>query len=520
MSAKAGTESRAQLELAMLYRISQAMAHQHDVSTLLNEVLDILETEMGLSRGTLTLRQPGTDVLVIEASRGLSQAERERGLYHLGEGVTGKVAEQGKPMLVRDISRSPDFLNRTGTERQGGIAFLCVPVIHQNQVVGTISIDRPNDDEETLKRDLAFLNLLGGILAEAVWRIRESRAERENLEAENRRLRQQLGERYRPANIIGNCSSMRHVYEQIAQVADSPATVLVRGESGTGKELVARALHYNSPRRDNPMVSVNCAALPENLIESELFGHEKGSFTGASAQRKGRFELANGGTLFLDEIGDISPHVQVRLLRVLQERTFERVGGTEPISVNVRVIAATSRNLEEEIEKGQFREDLYYRLNIFPIHMPPLRERRSDILLLADHFVQKYNDQYGKAVKRISTAAINMMTAYHWPGNVRELENCIERAVLTSTDAVIHGFSLPPTLQTAEHSQTALIPRDGGDLRSMVASYEQEIIIDALKRTRGNAAAAARELKTTQRIINYRIRQLGVDPRQYTGTGK
>ncbi|MDX9980831.1 MAG: sigma 54-interacting transcriptional regulator, partial [Lentisphaeria bacterium] len=447
-------ESRAALELAMLYRISQAMAHQHDVSALLNEVLDILETEMGLSRGTLTLRQPGTDVLVIEASRGLSPAERQRGLYRLGEGVTGKVAEQGKPMLVNDVSQSHDFLNRTGTERQKGIAFLCVPVIHQNQVVGTISIDRPNDNEETLKRDLAFLNLLGGLLAEAVWRIRENRAERENLEAENRRLRQELGERYRPANIIGTCSAMRQVYEQISQVAESPATVLIRGESGTGKELVARALHYNSPRRQNPMISVNCAALPENLIESELFGHEKGSFTGASALRRGRFELANGGTLFLDEIGDISPHVQVRLLRVLQERTFERVGGTDPIPVNVRIIAATSRNLEEEIEKGQFREDLYYRLNIFPIHMPPLRERRSDILLLADHFVQKYNEQYGKNVKRISTAAINMMTAYHWPGNVRELENCIERAVLTSSDSVIHGFSLPPTLQTAEHSHT------------------------------------------------------------------
>ena len=520
MSSASGSESRAELELAMLYRVSQAMAHQHDVSALLNEVLDILETEMGLSRGTLTLRQPDTDVLVIEASRGLSERERSRGLYHLGEGVTGKVAEQGKAMLVRDISKSSDFLNRTGTERTAGIAFLCVPVIHQNQVVGTISIDRPNDDEEALRRDLAFLNLLGDLLAEAVWRIRENRAERENLEAENRRLRQQLGERYRPSNLVGNCSAMRHVYEQISQVADSTATVLIRGESGTGKELVAKALHYNSSRRENPLVSVNCAALPENLIESELFGHEKGSFTGASQQRKGRFELANGGTLFLDEIGDISSHVQVRLLRVLQERCFERVGGAASVSVNVRVIAATSRNLEEEIENGRFREDLYYRLNVFPIHMPPLRERRSDILLLADHFVQKYNEQYGKDVKRISTAAINMMTAYHWPGNVRELENCIERAVLTSADSVIHGFSLPPTLQTAEHSHTSLLPADGADLRSMVASYEHELIIDALKRTRGNAAAAARDLKTTQRILNYRIKQLGIDPKQYAGTGR
>jgi len=279
--------------------------------------------------------------------------------------------------------------------------------------------------------------------------------------------------------------------------------------------LVARAIHFASSRNRHPFIGVNCAALPENLIESELFGHEKGAFTGAAQQRKGRFELANGGTLFLDEIGDISLPVQIRLLRVLQERTFERVGGDRSITVNVRIIAATSRNLEDYMRTGKFREDLYYRLNVFPIHIPPLRERRTDIILLADHFLQKYNTIHGKNVKRISTPAINMMMAYHWPGNVRELENCIERALLTTTDDVIHGYSLPPSLQTSEETNTALIPQDGANLKVMVESYERELIVDALKKHRGNAAAAARFLHTTQRIINYRIAQLGIEPRNY-----
>jgi Nif-specific regulatory protein len=299
------------------------------------------------------------------------------------------------------------------------------------------------------------------------------------------------------------------------QVADSAATVLIRGESGTGKELVARALHYGSARRNGPFIGVNCAALPETLIESELFGHEKGAFTGAQQQRKGRFELANGGTLFLDEIGDISPAVQIRLLRVLQERVVDRVGGDVPITVNVRIIAATNRNLEAAIKEGRFREDLYYRLNVFPIYLPPLRERKSDILLLAEYFLKKHCEVYGKSIKRISTTAINMMMAYHWPGNVRELENCIERAVLTATDEVIHGYTLPPTLQTSEATHTASLPDDGANFRTLMESYEREILVDALKKHRGNAAGAARFLQTTQRIINYRIRQLGIDPKAY-----
>jgi Nif-specific regulatory protein len=512
--ARQGT-GREGTELEILHRISRAMAQQHNVSALLEEVLDILENEMGLSRGTLTLRRPGSDVFAIEASRGLTPDERKRGQYRLGEGVTGRVAKSGTPALVADITQDPEFLNRTKSRQAQPVAFLCVPILYQKAVIGTVSIDRPVAPAEELQHDLKFLELVADLLAEGVARIREEIEERDSLRAENLRLRQQLGGQYHPNNLIGNCGGMRQVYEQIAQVADSVATVLIRGESGTGKELVARAIHFSSPRRNNPFVSVNCAALSESLIESELFGHEKGAFTGAVQQRKGRFELANGGTLFLDEIGDISPSVQVRLLRVLQERAFERVGSEKTIQVNVRIIAATSRDLEDAMQEGRFREDLYYRLNIFPIYLPPLRERRPDIMLLADHFAQKYGDLYAKPIKRISTAAINMMMAYHWPGNVRELENGIESAVLRSTDGVIHGWTLPPSLQTGDQTNTAVLPAEGASLEGMVAAYEREIIIDALKKHRGIAAAAARELRTTQRIVNYRIKHLGISPRNY-----
>jgi len=507
--------SRAEVELSILYRISHALAQQNDITPLLDEVLNIMANEMNMIRGTITLRDANTDLLIIEASHGLTAEEKKRGQYTLGEGITGIVAKTGKPAVIPDISKDSRFLNRTRSRKLGSIAFICVPIIYREQVIGTLSIDRHTTNHDELEKDLRFVKLVADLLAEGVARIREIKAEKNALEIENKLLREQLDDKYKPENIIGNCNSMRQIYKQISTVADSNATILIRGESGTGKELVARAIHFASLRKNAPFICVNCAALPENLIESELFGHERGAFTGAIQQRKGRFELANGGTLFLDEIGDISPATQVRLLRVLQEKTFERIGGTSTIKVDVRIIAATSRNLEKAMSEGKFREDLYYRLNVFPIALPPLRERRSDIILLADHFIQKYNAIYRKNVKRISTAAINMMMMYHWPGNVRELENCIERAVLTSTDDVIHAYLLPPSLQTSEQTKTPLIPEKGASLKVMVDSYMREIIIDALKKNKGNVSAAARELQTTNRIINYKIKQFGITPTHY-----
>jgi Nif-specific regulatory protein len=304
---------------------------------------------------------------------------------------------------------------------------------------------------------------------------------------------------------------MRDVYRQIHQVAGSDTTVLIRGESGTGKELVAHAIHFSSPRSDGPFVKINCAALNENLLESELFGHEKGAFTGAIKARKGRLEEANNGTILLDEIGDFSPATQVKLLRVLQEKEFERVGSNRTLKTNARIITATNRDLEKAVDKGSFRHDLYYRINVFPILLPPLRDRKDDILLLVDFFAEQYSKKMNKDIRRISTPAINMMVSYHWPGNVRELENCIERAVLLSSDGVIHGHHLPPTLQTSDSSGTI----GAGSLTERTNLFERDLIIDALKRCNGNLAATARDLKTTARIIRYKVNELSIDYRRY-----
>jgi Nif-specific regulatory protein len=336
-------------------------------------------------------------------------------------------------------------------------------------------------------------------------------AERRNLIRENNELREQLIERYKFDEIASTSHAMEEVLNLAGRVAGSNATVLLRGESGTGKELIAKAVHYHSPRANQPFIKVNCAALPETLLESELFGHEKGAFTGAAAKRIGRFEAADKGTIFLDEIGDIAPGVQVKLLRVLQEKEFERLGGNQTIKSDVRVIAATNRDLEKAMKEGTFREDLYYRLNVYSIYLPPLRERKTDIPLLCDHFVEKHAAGHAKDVRRIATSAIDMLMSYHWPGNVRELENCIERAVLVCEGGAIHAHHLPPTLQTAEVSGT--LARQS--LKEALAAYEKDLVQDALKSARGNRAKAARLLDTTERILGYAVRKHHLDPDRF-----
>ncbi len=311
--------------------------------------------------------------------------------------------------------------------------------------------------------------------------------------------------------IVGNSNVMREMFSMIDQVADTEATVLLLGESGTGKELVAKAIHQRSSRASKPFVAVNCAALPESIIESELFGHEKGAYTGAFEQRKGRFEQANEGTLFLDEIGELSPSLQIKLLRFLQDHRFERVGGNANIEADVRVIAATNSNLQKAVDQGAFRADLYYRLNVFPINVPPLRERGADILLLADHFVSQFNRQNNKKIQRISTPALDLLMIYHWPGNVRELENCILRAAILSTDGVIHAYHLPPSLQSA--ASTGTEPKAGLDAE--ILRLEKELIMEALKLENGNVAAAARRLMVTERRIRYAIQRHRIDPRRF-----
>jgi two-component system NtrC family response regulator len=337
-------------------------------------------------------------------------------------------------------------------------------------------------------------------LSHRIERIRE----RQRLYAENKELREELRQRHRIENIIGESGQMLEVISLVGRVAPSEATVLIRGESGTGKELIAKAIHYASPRATKPLIRVNCAALPENLLESELFGHERGAFTGAIASRKGRFELADGGTLFLDEIGDLPPHLQAKLLRVLQEREFERVGSSKPLSVNVRMLSATHRDLEARIKTGEFREDLYYRLNVVTIMLPPLRERRPDIPALMDHFLRLFAQKNGKVIRGFTREARNALLRYDFPGNVRELENLIERAVVLTRDDVIGRGDMPLTLEESEaknDQETRLV--------AVVEGLERRMIKDALAQAGGIQTRAAEALGMTERALRYKLKKYG-----------
>ncbi len=501
-------------KLSLLYEISQALNEHLELKRSLYRVLDILSNSMQMVRGTIALLHPVHNEIKIEVAHGLSESAKRRGRYKIGEGIIGRVIEGGEAVAIPKISEEPLFLNRTEARRaldDHDISFFCVPVKKGDKVIGALSVDRLYEPVFSLEDGLHMLAVVATMIATHVINLETIEFEKERLRDENRRLQDALENRYSINNIVGNSNKMREVYQMISQVSKSNATVLVRGESGTGKELVANSLHYNSPRSKQPFVKVNLAALPSNLIESELFGHEKGAFTGAVKRKIGKFELANKGTIFLDEIGSIEPDVQVALLRVLQEREFERVGGHRTIQTDVRIVAATNKNLEEAVDEETFRGDLYYRLNVFPIYMPPLRERKTDISLLADHFLEKYAKENSKDIKRFSTPAINMLMDYHWPGNVRELENCIERAVLLCSEGVIHSYHLPPTLQTGSASDT--LPNLS--LEGAVERLEREMIIDALKNTRGNITQAAELLQTTVRKFSYKAKRYGVDYKRY-----
>ncbi len=501
-------------EVTLFYEISKALNEHLELRKSLYKVLDILSNSTNMVRGTVFILNPFRNEISIEVAHSISRSAMEQVKYKVGEGITGKVIQTGRPVAIPKISEEPLFLNRTAarkTKVSDELSFICVPVKKGKQVIGALSVDRPYDDKYPLREGIKLLSVVATMIAQHVINLETINMEKEKLREENKRLRGELENKYRITNIIGNSNKMREVFQMISQVSKSNATVLIRGESGTGKELAANSIHYNSHRQRAPFVKVNCAAIPANLIESELFGHEKGAFTGAVKRKLGKFELANKGTIFLDEIGSIGLDVQANLLRVLQEKEFDRVGGSKTIKTDVRIVAATNKNLEEAVEDGSFRGDLYYRLNVFPIYMPPLRERKTDILLLADHFLEKYSRENSREIRRFSTPAIDMLMAYHWPGNVRELENCIERAVLVCDGGVIHSYHLPPTLQTGSESDT--LP--DLSLEEAVANLEREMIIDALKNTRGNITRAAEILKTTVRIFSYKTKKYGISYKHY-----
>jgi Nif-specific regulatory protein len=506
-----GNDTRETRRLATLLEVSQALSGTLNLKSALHRVLEILAKRHGAIRSMVTLLAEDGE-LTVEAADGLD--EPPQGVrYRVGEGITGRVVESSKPVVVPRVSREPDFLHRAARRELGReeLSFVCVPVLLNRKAVGALGVDLRFKPERDFDSSVKFMGVVASMLAQALKIQRAVEDERRRLLAENTHLRQELRERYDFSNIIGTSGPVREMYEQVAQVAKTNTTVFIRGESGTGKELIAHAIHYNSLRAKKPFVKVSCAALPESLIESELFGYEKGAFTGAQTRKKGRFEMAEGGTLFLDEIGEVNPGTQVKLLRVLQEREFERLGGTDTVKVNVRLIAATNQDMEKGIAEGKFREDLFYRLNVFTIFVPPLRDRKADLLLLADHFVEKFSREHSKMIKRISTPAIDMLMSYHWPGNVRELENALERSVLVCDGQVIHGHHLPPSLQTAESSGTVTRV----SMEDAVEAYEKDLIQDALKTTRGNRAKAARLLDTTERVFNYKVKKYAVDAQRF-----
>ncbi len=502
-------------QLTALYEASKQLSSSIDLHVSVNSSLKLLATYLDIHRIALFMFEPDTKEFAIHYSYGFTHEEKQKARYKLGEGITGKVGKSGTPIVLPDIKDEPMFMNKTGKElkRDAG-SFIAVPVKIDRKVVGVLSAQRTFEEDVSFEEDVNLLSMIAALIGQAIRLNQTIEKQRHDMEQEKKELINELKSKYRPENIIGISPHIEEVFEIIDRVSPTKATVLIRGESGTGKELVARAIHFHSPRAGKPFIKTNCAALPDTLLESELFGYEKGAFTGAAETKKGRFELAHEGTMFLDEIGEISLATQAKLLRVIQEKRFERLGGTKTMEVDVRIIAATNSDLEEAIKEKKFREDLYYRLNVVPIFMPALRERKEDIPLLVEHFLGGFNKEHGKSLK-LSEHAMEFLINYNWPGNVRELENMIERAVIMTRGNVINIKDIPIPVVSREQGKSYSAPSKQAisehyRLDSMIEDIEKSKIIDALKKVNGVKAKAARLLGITQRQLGYKIQKYGI----------
>jgi Nif-specific regulatory protein len=502
--------------MATLTQIRQNLSTSGSLQQVIREVLEILSKEQGVVRAAVHMRQAESNEVKVVGVHGLPSQESQLRRWLLksaGESVIQDVMRSGRIAVFP--ASSPRFQTRPQSSvlndrsnQNSGVTFLCLPILsNQRGPMGAISVELSLRSGHDANRTQEMLRVIASVIAQAFTLHNLLETATERLMADNANLRDELSERYDFSGIIGKSWRMQQVYEQVAQVASANTTVLIEGETGTGKELIAHALHANSPRAAQPFIKVNCAALPEGLIEAEMFGHEPGAFTGANQRRRGRFELASGGTLFLDEIGELSQSMQGLLPRVLQTRRFERVGGVETIDANVRMLAATSRNLQQEVAEGRFRADLYYCLNVFPITVPPLRDRGEDIGLLADHFLAKCAREQGKTVRGFAPGTQELLQHYHWPGNVRELENTIERAVVVAGGEAIQHYHLSPALQTVSAADK---PVDTGLFES-VEAYEKNLVCEALKKTRGRRSQAAKLLKVSERVLSYKVKKYEID---------
>lgn len=522
--------------LSILTGIGQILSSTLELRDGFQKVMQLLADKLGMRHGTLTLLDESTGRLRTEVAHGLTHDEIERGRYALGEGITGNVVATGRARILPDLRQDPDFLNRTGRftlpSESAQVSFMCVPIKIESRTAGALSVDKDYTSDAQLRSDKAMLEIIAAFLGQTIQINRMVMRQKEELLEENAQLRAQVRDRYRFENIIGDSPAMHEVFGTVGQVANSRATVLLLGETGTGKEMIAKAIHYNSPRRDKPFVRVNCGAMTSTLLESELFGHVKGSFTGAIRDKAGRFEAADQGTIFLDEIGTMEPQLQVKLLRVLQEREFERVGETATMKVDVRVIAATNVDLQEEVAKDNFREDLFYRLNVVSIYLPPLRNRREDIPRLIDYFLDKYNSLNDRRLRRISREMLNILLRYPWPGNVRELENCVERAVVLSTNEDFTEDLLPlgvrmfaqqrrqsPSSESIETLTRRLADqaisdyelREGEIYQLVIDQIEHALIDRALAKCGGVKTKAADFLGINRNTLNKKVKDLGIE---------
>lgn len=527
--------SHSEQELDILVEICQILSDGPELSLVFQRAMTLLTDKLGIDKAALLMRDEKYEKMKIVAATGLTPEEKQRGIYAEDEGIIGRLMATGQGQIIPDIRADEDFLDRLGlatTTQDRQISFLCAPIKDADTVVGAISVHKPFLDSPSLDADARLLSIVAGLFAHTVRVHHLLQVENDRLLNENTQLRADLRSKYRFDNIIGESQAMVKVLAEIGQVAPSRATCLLLGETGVGKELIAKAIHYNSPRRDKPLIRVNCSALSPQLLESELFGHVQGAFTGAIRDKVGRFEAADGGTIFLDEVATLDTQMQAKLLRVLQEREFERVGDHHCIKVDVRVIAATNLDLEEQLRNKLFREDLYYRLNVVNIKLPPLRSRREDIEPLIDFFLAKYNAENNRSLRTISYEIRNTLLRYPWPGNVRELENTIERAVVLSLGEDFTENLLPPQIhrfapQKRPHSGDTSIEMTAGKLASdavkqsemhkgkiyghVVDQVEQQLIRQALKQTGKNLTNTAKFLGINRNTLREKIRKFGIE---------
>ncbi len=526
--------------LNFLYEASKILVSSHETKKSLSDILNLMSYYLNMHRGMVLLKDKLSDELYIAVSHGIDKDIQESIRYKIGEGIVGRSFQSKQAIVVFDIKEEPLFTNKSNRKSSDeNLSFYAIPIKLRDEIIGVLAVDKRKEDVVSYGEDVDILKMISLLIAEFVKNMETIEDEKKLIEEEKSYFAKDAKKKYSFEGLIGISSKMKHVFDMIKLVSNTRSTVLIRGESGTGKEVVAKTIHYNSDRANKPFVAVNCAAIPKDLLEAELFGYEKGAFTGAVAEKKGKFELANGGTLFLDEIGDLPLEMQVKLLRVLQEKTIERIGGTKSIEIDVRIIAATNRDLEDMVRKKDFRLDLYYRLNVVSIFLPPLKERREDIPLIANHVLSNLNTLYSRNVK-FDVSTMEVLLNCSWPGNVRELENCIERSFVFTSGNYIYKDALScmrgdicysHLLENNLKQNEVFIPKQeiyqkfkntDAEVNTadnihrtrqedVVDQTEKGRIIAALEKAGWVQAKAARLLGMTVRQLNYRIQKYNIE---------